>query len=83
MWPNSQETVDLFRFTEETINGKLHFLCSRCIQNQVKHLKTVNYFHKKFHLNLWRDSEYAFEQNAKLSKMKIEKVCSASPHGKQ
>ena len=28
MWPNSQETADLVTFTEETLNGKLHFLCS-------------------------------------------------------
>ena len=28
MWPNPQFTADLFTFTEETLNGKLHFLCS-------------------------------------------------------
>ena len=28
MRPNSQETVDLITFTEEILNGKLHFLCS-------------------------------------------------------
>ena len=28
MWPNSQETADLVKFTEETLNGKLQFLCS-------------------------------------------------------
>ena len=28
MWPNPQETADLVTFTEETLNGKLHFLCS-------------------------------------------------------
>ena len=28
MWPNSQETADLVTFTEEILNGKLHFLCS-------------------------------------------------------
>ena len=25
---NSQETADMVRFTEEILNGKLHFLCS-------------------------------------------------------
>ena len=25
MWPNPQETVDLATFTEEVLNGKLHF----------------------------------------------------------
>ena len=28
MWQNLQETVDLVTFTEEILNGKLHFLCS-------------------------------------------------------
>ena len=28
MWPTSQETADLVTFTEEILNGKLHFLCS-------------------------------------------------------
>ena len=28
MWPNSQFPVDLLTFTEEILNGKLHFLCS-------------------------------------------------------
>ena len=27
MWPNPQETADLVKFTEEILNGKLHFLC--------------------------------------------------------
>ena len=27
MWSNPQETADLVRFTEEILNGKLHFLC--------------------------------------------------------
>ena len=30
MWPDLQETADSVTFTEEIINGKLHFLCSRC-----------------------------------------------------
>ena len=28
MWPNPKETADLVPFTEEILNGKLHFLCS-------------------------------------------------------
>ena len=28
MRPNPQETADLGTFTEEILNGKLHFLCS-------------------------------------------------------
>ena len=30
MWPNPQEAADLPTFTEEILNGKLHFLCSGC-----------------------------------------------------
>ena len=29
MWPNPQETADLIIFTEEILNGKNHFLCSK------------------------------------------------------
>ena len=28
MWPNPQFPEDLVTFTEEILNGKLHFLCS-------------------------------------------------------
>ena len=28
MLPNPQDTADLVTFTEEILNGKLHFLCS-------------------------------------------------------
>ena len=28
MWPNPQETAYLVTFTEEILNGKLHFLCN-------------------------------------------------------
>ena len=28
MWPNPQDTADLVTFTDEILNGKLHFLCS-------------------------------------------------------
>ena len=28
MWPNPQFPADLAAFTEEFLNGKLHFLCS-------------------------------------------------------
>ena len=28
MWPNPQETAALVAFTEEIVNGKLHFLSS-------------------------------------------------------
>ena len=28
MWPNPQEIADLVTFTEEIVNGKIHFLYS-------------------------------------------------------
>ena len=28
MWPNPQFPADLVTFTEEILNGKIHFLCS-------------------------------------------------------
>ena len=28
MWQNKQETADLVTFTQEILNGTLHFLCS-------------------------------------------------------
>ena len=31
MWPNPQFPSDLVTFAEETLNGKLHFLCSERI----------------------------------------------------
>ena len=37
MWVNPQETADLVTFTEETLNGKPHFLCS-------KHTKEVVFY---------------------------------------
>ena len=30
MWPNPQYPADLVTFTEEILNGKLHFSCSEC-----------------------------------------------------
>ena len=35
MRPNPQETVDLVTFTEEILNGKLHFLRSECKQKLI------------------------------------------------
>ena len=32
MWPNGQEAADLVTFTEDILNGKLHFLqCINCV----------------------------------------------------
>ena len=37
MGPNPQFSADLITFTEETLNGKLHFLCS--VENFVLYKK--------------------------------------------
>ena len=42
MSPNPQETADLVTFTEEILNGKLHFLCSDKTSNHVKDLRKVS-----------------------------------------
>ena len=39
MWPNPQETVNLVIFTEETLDGKLHFLYSETLSDVDKRLK--------------------------------------------
>ena len=31
MWPKPQKTVDLVTFSEEILDGKLHFLCSEML----------------------------------------------------
>ena len=36
MLPNPQETADLVTFTEESLNGNLHILCSIPIRNFAK-----------------------------------------------
>ena len=33
-----QETADLVTFTEEILNGKLHFLCSESSKNKITNL---------------------------------------------
>ena len=37
MWPNPKKTADSVIFTEEILNGKLHFLCSHTLDNQWQH----------------------------------------------
>ena len=57
MWPNLQFPADLVTFTEEILNGKLHFLCS------VRSLKVClikSYFCWQFVI-LWNDLLYKKE----------------------
>ena len=43
MWPNQQETVDLVTFTGESLNGKLHFLCSAEVKVDHQELASMEY----------------------------------------
>ena len=52
MWPNRQIPVDLVTFTEEILNGKLHFLCSVDRENLHIFRKTWG-VSKKISENLW------------------------------
>ena len=42
MWTNPQETSDLVTFTEEILNGKLHFLRSVWKWDDAEYLTTTN-----------------------------------------
>ena len=48
MQPNPQETADLVTFTEEILNGKLHFLCSDKINIKVILPDLVGCWHSKY-----------------------------------
>ena len=37
MWPNPQKTADLVKYTEEFLNGKLHFLSGGYIHKYAKY----------------------------------------------
>ena len=41
MLPNLQETVDLVTFTEEILNGKVHFLCSVSVVKELKRNEVI------------------------------------------
>ena len=56
MRPNPQETTDLVTFTEEILNGKLHFLCSGATEMPIK---TMN-------LNLDHHHQPTKEENFQL-----------------
>ena len=50
MWPNPQETADLVTITEETLNEKLHFLCSDHPWNfDLTFSKIINIHQRVFH----------------------------------
>ena len=55
---NSQETADLVTFTEEILNGKLHFLCSEKSMNDSQLRKdSITSFDASFDTMLYLDIE--------------------------
>ena len=56
MWPNPQETANLVRFTEEILNGKLHFLYSEiCSSSTFQH---TDYIEKVSSANLFKSFSF-------------------------
>ena len=63
MWPNPQQTPDLVTFTEEILNGKLHFLCSVCytdrniiveeLKLQAVRINKISQHFRKMSISLW------------------------------
>ena len=71
MWPNPQETEDLVAFTEENLNGKLHF-CAVMVavarrENPQRPSKscsknTWNRYNEDFNNKVWWDRKIIFNQ---------------------
>ena len=56
--PNPQETADLVTFTEEILNGKLHFLCSeQCSNASLLYMRNFNFpkLHRGRGRPVWRN----------------------------
>ena len=51
MWPNPRETADLVTFTEEILNGKVHFLCIE-VDNFAKVSLIDNCYYKLFNQDI-------------------------------
>ena len=65
MWPNPQFPADLVIFTEETLNGKLHFLWSERIFQNATHeaVYSINFNSSQFDLHTQNLQEsYHFEK---------------------
>ena len=48
MWPNPQKTADLVIFTEEILNGNLHFLCSEIELMSLKDISQLTHVTSPF-----------------------------------
>ena len=78
MWPNPLETADMVTFTEEILNGKLHFCKVRSTETYFEVLFQSETYsercwlfpQKSFILDVWLISEYAcqyWKTNLKLT----------------
>ena len=59
MWPNLQEIVDLVTFTEEILNGKLHFLRSESCHNMESLMQNISLSFYQYDKNVINCSEGA------------------------
>ena len=65
MWPNPQEISYLVTFTEETFNGKIHFLCSApCNIHKIKKIVSQSVYF------CWQNAK-AFSEHCQTSKMDL------------
>ena len=53
MWPNPQDSIDLVTFTEEILNGKLHFLSGEDASAEVLQI-AMQGLNKLFMVHLFR-----------------------------
>ena len=66
MWRNPQETADLVSFTEESLDGKFHFLCNARFDIILKIKMTIDYYH----VNILSKAE-AYSEPCQTSKIEI------------
>ena len=66
MWPTPQETADLVTFTEEILNGKLHFFCN---------VGAIEGIH-----NIWRNTRKLLRGEGRKSSLKVAMMKSHQRH---
>ena len=85
MWPNSQLPADLVTFTEEFLNGKLHFLCGVICSFQIQYddrtidwldLLHVTYWWYLYSLNILKDTSFHFSIDMRYYSMALIKSLS-------
>ena len=69
MWPNPQKTADLVTFTEEILNGKLHF-CAVLISDMITDMYKNNFLRDFEKRNLVIQNPMVIEQ-CTFAKLKV------------